>query len=278
MELHTLGVDGGYTQKDVTEVARCFTGWTIERPNLGGPFIYNDRTHDKGEKIVLGVKIPAGGGREDGEKVLDILAAHPSTARHISRELAQRFVADDPPPALVERMAQTFQSSQGDVRAVLETMFRSPEFFSQGAYRAKIKSPLEMAVSAARAAGVEVDAAMPLANQIAALGEPLYRKLEPTGYSNLNEEWVSSSALLARMNLALQLAQDRLPGSQIDPGKFPVDPSDAARKLLFAEASPQTLEAIGKALEDQKQENPDQPVSGGLIAGLVLGSPDFQRR
>ena len=278
MELHTLGVDGGYTQQDVTEVARCFTGWSIDRPNLGGPFIYRDRTHDQGPKVVLGVRIPAGGGREDGEKVLDILAAHPSTARHISKELAQRFVADDPPPALIDRMARTFHDSGGDIRAVLETMFDSPEFFSQGAYRAKIKSPFEMVVSAARAAGADVDAAMPMANQLASLGEPLYRKLEPTGYSNLNEEWVSSSALLARMNFALQLAQDRLPGSQVDQSRFPNVPADAARRLLFTSPSSQTLDAIAKAVDGQKRKNPDQPVNGGLIAGLVLGSPDFQRR
>lgn len=278
MELHTLGVDGGYTQQDVTEVARCFTGWSIDRPYLGGPFIYRDRVHDKGEKVVLGVRIPAGGGKNDGERVLDILARHPSTARHISRELAQRFVADDPPPALIDRMVKTFQDSDGDIRAVLETMFDSPEFFSQGAYRAKIKSPFEMVVSAARATGANVDAAMPLANQLVSLGQPLYRKLEPTGYSNANEEWVSSSALLGRMNFALQFAQDRLPGSQIDQARFSLDPGEAARQILFTDATPQTLSAIGKALEDQKQKNPDQPVNGGLIAGLVLGSPDFQRR
>ena len=159
--------------------------------------------HDKGEKIVLGVTIPAGGGKEDGEKVLDILAQHPSTARFISKKLAQRFVADDPPPALIDKMAKTFCDKNGDIRAVMKTMLTSKEFFSQGAYRAKVKTPFEMIVSAVRATGAQVDFAFPLANQIAQLGEPLYRKLEPTGYSNANAEWVNSAALLARMNFAL---------------------------------------------------------------------------
>jgi uncharacterized protein (DUF1800 family) len=281
MELHTLGVDGGYTQQDIVEVARCFTGWTIDKPNQGGPFTYNDRTHDKGEKTVLGVTIPAGGGKEDGEKVLDILAAHPSTARFISKELAQRFVADDPPPALIAEMAKTFEESGGDIRAVLSTMFNSKEFLSQGAYRAKIKSPFEMIVSAIRATGAKVDAAMPLANQLNNLGEPLYRKLEPTGYSSANEEWVNSSALLARMNFALQLAQGKLQGVRVDPKRFAPTPAAAARQLLFTNATPQTLSAMNKALEDQKKKAPghaSEPANGALIAGLVLGSPDFQRR
>ena len=151
MELHTLGVDGGYTQQDIIEVARCFTGWSISQPNRGGDFIYNDRVHDKGEKLVLGVKIPAGGGRDDAEKVLDILARHPSTARFISTKLAQKFVADDPPPALIERMVKTFHDTDGDIRAVMSAMLDSKEFFSEGAFRAKVKTPLELVVSAVRA-------------------------------------------------------------------------------------------------------------------------------
>ena len=144
MELHTLGVNGGYTQKDVTEVARCFTGWTIQAPRQGGGFFYNDKLHDKGEKVVLGHAIPAGGGMDDGEKVLDILAHHPSTAHFISRELAQRFVADNPPDTLVEKMAQTYLATDGDIREVMKTMLNLKEFWSEGAYRAKVKSPLEM--------------------------------------------------------------------------------------------------------------------------------------
>src|SRR5579884_1137201 len=216
LELHTLGVDGGYTQKDVTEVARCFTGWSINQPQRGGEFVFRERQHDRGEKVVLGVTIPAGGGIEDGEKVLDIVARHPSTARFISRKLAQRFVADDPPPALVDRMAQTFLKTGGDLRAVMKTMIDSKEFWSVGAYRSKIKSPFEMVVSAVRAVNGDVDFAQALMKQVAQLGEPLYRKVEPTGYSNASGQWLNSAGLLARMNFAVQLASNKVPGVKVE--------------------------------------------------------------
>jgi uncharacterized protein (DUF1800 family) len=268
MELHTLGVDGGYTQKDVTEVARCFTGWTIRLPRQGGDFFYNDRVHDKGEKTVLGVKIPAGGGQEDAEKVLDILSRHPATARFISKKLAQRFVADDPPQKLIDKMAKTFRDENGDVREVMRTMMTSDEFFSQAAYRAKVKTPFEMIVSAVRATGAQVDFAFPLARQIADLGEPLYRKLEPTGYSDTNSEWVNSAALLARMNFALSLAQSKVPGSKLDVSQFSGEPAEVARHILFTDARPETLAAIDKQAQSAKAP----------VVGLLLGSPDFQRR
>jgi uncharacterized protein (DUF1800 family) len=299
MELHTLGVDGGYTQKDIVEVARCFTGWTIDQPRQGGPFRYNDRMHDKGAKTVLGVTIPAGGGKGDGEKVLDILAHHPATAKFISREIAQRFVADEPPLALVDRMAKTFHDSDGDIRAVLNTLFTSQEFFSEGAYRAKVKTPFEMIVSSVRAVGATVDNAGLLVSQAAALGQPLYRKQEPTGYSNVGEDWMNSAALLARMNFALQLAQNQMEGVKLDAGKFSPVPAAAARQILFADAAQQTLDAIGKELgEEQARAASRPPLAGargletpmlsrdregavespGLVAGMLLGSPDFQRR
>ncbi len=273
MELHTLGVDGGYTQKDVTEVARCFTGWTIDRPNQSGPFLFRPAMHDNGEKTVLGVTIPPNGGREDGEKVLDILARHPSTARFISTKLAIRFVADDPPPALIEGMAKTFEETDGDIRAVLATMFGSKEFFSEGAYRAKVKTPLEMVVGAVRATAAEVSATNALFNQIASLGEPLYRKIEPTGYSSMNAEWVNSAALLGRMNFGMQLAQNRVPGVRVEASRFSADPVKAARQILFTDPAPETLRAISDAA---KQSGPQR--AGAMLAGLVLGSPDFQRR
>jgi uncharacterized protein (DUF1800 family) len=271
MELHTLGVDGGYTQKDIIEVARCFTGWTIRNPQQGGSFFYNDRVHDKGEKIVLGVTIPAGGGQDDAEKVLDILAKHPSTAKFISKELAQRFVADNPPPELIDRMAKTFEKSDGDIREVMKTMLESKEFFSAGAYHAKVKTPFEMIASAVRATGAQVDYALPLAQQIGQLGEPLYRKIEPTGYSSANAEWVSSASLLGRMNFAIALTQNKVAGVKVDTSKYPGDPAKAARLMLFHDATPQTRDAIVKALAD-KTPTPE------LVAGLVIGSPDFQRR
>jgi uncharacterized protein (DUF1800 family) len=240
LELHTLGVDGGYTQADVTEVARCFTGWTILRPQQGGEFVFNKRVHDAGEKTVMGVRIPAGGGIGDGEKVLDLVAHHPSTARFISTQLAMRFVADDPPASLVDRMAETFRKTDGDLRAVMKTMLESKEFFSQGAYRSKLKSPLEVVASAVRAVNGEVDYAFPLADQVGQLGQPLYRKQEPTGYANSSQQWLNSGGLLARMNFALQLADNKVPGVKVDASK-------AAR--------------------------PEDP-----IAGIALGSPEFQKR
>jgi uncharacterized protein (DUF1800 family) len=218
MELHTLGVDGGYTQKDVTEVARCFTGWTIARPQLGGGFVFNRRLHDDGEKVVLGVKIPAGGGIEDGEKVLDILSRRPATAHFISLELAERFVADNPPEPLVDRMAKTFLKTDGDLRAVMKAMLDSKEFWSRGAYEAKIKSPLEFVAGAVRAVNGDVDYAFALSNQVAQIGEPLYRKLEPTGYPDASGEWLNTAGLLARMNFAVQLANNRLPGVKVESG------------------------------------------------------------
>ena len=212
LELHTLGVDGGYTQKDVTEVARCFTGWTIRQPQQGGTFFFNARAHDQGEKTVLGVTIPAGGGIEDGEKVLEILASHRATAHFISRKLAERFVTDDPPEGLVNRMAEAFLKSGGDLREVMKTMLNSREFWSEGAYRSKMKSPLELVASTVRAVDGDVDYALALANLVAQMGQPLYRKVEPTGYSNASAEWANSAGLVARMNFAVLLAANRVPG------------------------------------------------------------------
>jgi uncharacterized protein (DUF1800 family) len=271
LELHTLGVDGGYTQADIIAVARCFTGWTIRQPFQGGGFEYNDRVHDKGEKIVLGVTIPAGGGKEDGVKVLDILARHPSTARFISRKLAQRFVADDPPQTLVDRMAKTFRDKNGDLREVMKTMLESKEFSSEGAWRAKMKSPLEMIASAIRATGADVESAFAVANQLQQLGQPLYRKLEPTGYSSAGAEWTNSAALLARMNFGLALGQNRVPGLKLDPTRFDNlgDAAAIAASVLFTESTPETMAALAKSGDGA------QPAK---VAGLVIGSPDFQRR
>ncbi len=222
MELHTLGVDGGYTQKDVQEVARCFTGWTIEEPNRGGLFRFNPRFHDRGEKVVLGQKIPAGGGMEDGFKVIEILARHPNTARFVSTKIAQRFVADTPSPALVERMAASFLKSSGDIKTVLKTMIGSPEFFSEQSFQAKLKSPLEMAASALRATNAKLSSALDVSQALAQMGQPLYRKQEPTGYSNNGEEWLNSAGLLARINFSLALSENKLRGVEIDREQYAV--------------------------------------------------------
>jgi uncharacterized protein (DUF1800 family) len=273
MELQTLGVDGGYTQQDVTEVARCFTGWTIREPRQGGDFEFNEKVHDKGEKHVLGVTIPAGGGMSDGLKVLDILAHHPSTAHFISKSLAIRFVSDNPSETLVAKMARTFEKTDGDLREVMRTMLRAPEFWDPANFRAKMKSPLEMVASAVRAVNGDVDFAQALAGQLNQLGEPLYRKLEPTGYSNRGSEWMNSASLLARMNFGIALAQGKIGGVKVDPAQFAlvVDPSKIERNILMTDASPAARDAIQTGLDQQ-------PQLGAMAAGLTLGSPDFQRR
>ncbi len=215
MELHTLGVNGGYTQNDVTEVARVLTGWTIDQPQKGGGFKFEERMHEPGTKIVLGHKIKEHGEKE-GMEVLHLLAHHPSTAHFICTKLATRFVSDDPPPALVEEMAQTFLKKDGDIRDVLKTMFHSPDFWRADTYRAKLKTPLEFVVSAVRATGADVSDAAPLARQLNTLGMPLYGMQPPTGYSMKSDAWVNSSALLGRMNFSLALMAGRIKGTQAD--------------------------------------------------------------
>jgi uncharacterized protein (DUF1800 family) len=207
MELHTLGVDGGYTQKDVTEVARAFTGWTIENPRQGGGFTFNRRLHDPGEKVVLGHVIKAGGDESDGEQVLDILAREPATARFIATKLVRHFVSDAPPPALVDRAAKRFHDTGGDLREVLRTILTSPEFASPDAYDAKVKSPLEFVASALRAAGSGSIDAKPIVRQLQQMGMPLYMCQPPTGYKDTADAWVNTGALVNRINFALQLSR-----------------------------------------------------------------------
>lgn len=272
MELHTLGVDGGYTQDDVIAVARCFTGWTIGEPATKPVFQFAAFMHDTSEKTVLGRKIPAGGGEQDGLQVIDILAHHPSTAKFISRKLARHFVADDPPQALVDRMAQTFLKTDGDLRAVLETMFTSREFFSVGAWQAKVKSPLEMVVSAVRALPAETLDTFTLVQKVADLGEPLYGKEPPTGYPDASETWLSTSGVLGRINFAIALAGGQIPGVKVDGSRF--EGKDAAamtREVLHRDASAQTLGAIADGLQG-KEAIP------AVVIGLTISSPDFQRR
>jgi uncharacterized protein (DUF1800 family) len=251
-------------------VARCFTGWTIAEPFRRAAFTFNPRVHDNDEKTVLGVHIPAGGGKEDGLKVLEIVARHPSTARFVSTKLAQRFVADNPPESLIKKMSEAFRKSDGDIKTVMQTMLNSREFWSQAAYKSKVKSPFEMVTSALRATGADVTFAFGVATRIGELGQPLYRKQEPTGYSNISKDWVNSAALLGRMNFALDLVQNKLPGVKVDTTRLEGDPHDVAKRILFSEASAQTRGAIEKGLAEKKD--------AAVIAGLVLGSPEFQRR
>jgi len=291
MELHTLGVDGGYTQKDVTEVARCFTGWTIEKPREYADFKFDERLHDPDPKIVLGRKIHAGG-MKDGEQVIELLARHRSTAKFISTKLARRFVSDTPPQSLVERMAQTFQSSDGDIRAVLKTMIYSPEFWSREAYRAKIKTPFELVVSTARALGADVDTPMPLVQWTGRIGEPLYQCQPPTGYADKSDAWVNTGALLNRLNYSLALAGNKVRGSRSDVGSLlgPEADGDAKAALnravqvfLGGQTAPTTVETLQKQLDSPqvlqaKLDDPVKRVDLGVVAGLVLGAPEFQRR
>ena len=215
MELHTLGVNGGYTQQDVTEVARVFTGWTIDEPQRGGGFIYRPRLHEPGNKMVLGHQIKESG-EDEGIEVLNLLAHQPATARFISTELAQRFVSDNPPPSLIDAMSKTFLKSDGDMREVLRTMFHSPEFWAPDSYRARVKTPLEFVASSLRATQAEVTDPQPLLATLNKMGEPLYGCQPPTGYSTKSDVWVNSAALLDRMNFGLALATNKLPGTTFD--------------------------------------------------------------
>ena len=271
MELHTLGVDGGYTQKDVTEVARAFTGWTIDNPRQGGGFKFDPRLHDPGQKIVLGHVIKAGGGESDGEQVLDILAKQPATATFIATKLTRRFVSDTPPPALVDRVAARFRDTNGDLREVVRTILTSPEFLAPEAYRAKVKTPFEFVVSALRSTGADVQDPRPLVRELQQLGMPLYQCQPPTGYKDTGDAWVNTGALVSRMNLALRLSSGQVRGTSMNCGSRIADcglnDSDAViARYLSGEASDTTRATIAKATDAPK------------MVALTLGSPDFQRR
>src|SRR5665213_674522 len=257
MELHTLGVDGGYTQRDVIDVARCFTGWTMTNPHDGLGFLFDDRKHDHAEKRVLGHRIKAGRGLEDGEDVLDILARHPATARFIATKLVRRFVSDDPPPALVDRVAQTFRRTDGDLREVMRTILTSPEFLAPAAIGAKIKNPFEFVVSALRATNATITNPRSFVGTIAALGEPLYQCQPPTGYGDRTAVWINTGTLLSRLNFALGLAANGLNAAKVDIRSV-VPPDDL---------SPGTHAAIESVR-----------ASAATRTGLFLGSPEFQRR
>ncbi len=288
MELHTLGVDGGYTQKDVTGLARVLTGWSIGTGGRGmrgepaGAFVFRAAMHDVGAKTVLGHTFPSGGGIEEGEKIIRILARHPQTARHIAYQLCQRLVADDPPNALVERVAKAFLASDGDLRETERAVVLSPEFSDPKYYRAKVKSPFEYVVSAVRAVNATTDGRA-LARQLVQMGEPLYICQPPTGYSDRADAWVNSGALIARLNFALALAAGQLPGTSAQPERLisEVEARNAgesidslARALVNGDLSESTRDTIRR--RSTGEASPAVPVS--TIAGLILGSPEFQRQ
>ena len=268
LELHTLGVDGGYTQEDVVEVARAFTGWTVGRPVDPG-FRFAAPMHDRGAKKVLGQTIAAGGEIEDGEKVLDLLAAHPATARHISFKLAQRFVSDAPPDDLVDRAAQTFTRTKGNLREVVRTIVTSPEFFAPAAFRAKVKTPFEFVVSALRATSADVRQATATVRALAGLGMPLYLCQPPTGYDETAETWVSSGALVNRMNFALAVSGGQMRGivvNGLSGGGIEDARQRIVRNALAGDVSTSTLETVAKAATAEQ------------AVALVIGSPEFQRQ
>jgi uncharacterized protein (DUF1800 family) len=269
MELHTLGVEGGYTQNDITEVARCFTGWTIKGLRQQEPeFHFESRLHDSGSKLVLGHLIK-GGGQDEGNAVIHLLATHPATARFISLKLARRFVSDEPPEALVERAALVFRKSDGDIREVVRTIVTSPEFFAAQSRGAKVKTPFEFVVSAVRASGARVADARELARRTAAMGMPLYEQQPPTGYKDTAEAWVSASGLLSRLNFALDLAGGRLAGVPVaDLAPLRGSAEEMAARLVPAGLSDTTRRTLGA-------EAGGDPAR---LAGLILGSPEFQRK
>jgi uncharacterized protein (DUF1800 family) len=346
MELHTLGVQcevsadrpvamldkacgQGYTQQDVTQVARVLTGWTIDQPYRSGGYQFEPRRHEPGSKTVMGKTIGEGGERE-GLQVLHMLATSPATARFISTKLAVRFVSDTPPPALVDKMAKAFVASNGDIKAVLRAMFDSPEFWSPEVYRAKVKTPEEFVVSAVRASGAEVKNAIPLVQALDKLGMPLYGMQTPNGYSWMAESWVNTGDLVSRMNFALGLSSDRIPGVQTDwtrllgetkAGMEPVtlssgtaNDASAAKEaklemvLLGQAVSDRTRSTVLQQFQDQAmqqqavkdfsikpnefepmaqvlnpamltpQNRPPLDREAATMAGLLLGSPEFQRR
>jgi uncharacterized protein (DUF1800 family) len=305
MELHTLSVNGGYTQHDVTELARVLTGWTIQPIEQGAAFQFDAKKHEPGDKVVLGQTIPENGVNE-GMQVLDILAHHPNTAKFISKKLAMRFVADDPPPALVDRLAQKFLSTDGDIREVLRTLFKSPEFWSAKAYRAKVKTPFEFVASSLRATGTDLNNPGPMLGILNKMGMPLYQMVPPTGYSMTASTWMNSEALVDRMNYALALSNGQVGGTNFDAGRLlalgtltsrgfprpnPAD-SDSGRgqetallllenALLNGEVSASTQKAIRRQLDDPQVaahalDDPKRTLS--TMTALVIGSPEFQHR
>jgi uncharacterized protein (DUF1800 family) len=291
MELHTVGVDAGYTQQDVIQMAECLTGWTIHEPRKDPEFFFDEKIHDQAKKVVMGRTFNYGG-EKDGEEALKMLAGKPATARFISTELAHHFVSDDPPASLIDRMAKSFTASNGDIRIVLKTMIYSPEFWSKDAYRAKVKTPFELVASTSRALNAEATITLPLSQWVGRMGEPLYLCQPPTGYSDKAETWVNTGALLNRLNFALAFAGDKMGGTTVDLNPMlgeeaAKDPSTAlARSIqifLDGQITPSTQATLEARLKDPqilqaRLDDPVKQVNEGLIVGLVLGTPEFQRR
>ena len=280
LELHTLGVDGGYSQRDVQEVARILTGWSIARPQQGAGFQFNEWAHDRGEKTVLGTVFPAGRGEDEGVELLRILAAHPATRRHLSHKLCERLVADEAPDGCVDAAVYAWQRSDGDIREVVRAIVHTPDFWTPVFRRGKTKTPLEFVASAVRAVGAQPDTTPRVAQVVARLGQPLFLQSAPTGYAETHDEWVNSGALLNRMNVAVGLAAGRLPGLTFDPDAlFPSGEASAVLDridaLVFGGAlSQRTRQVILAEVADIT----DPRSARAMSLGLALGGPDFQRQ
>jgi uncharacterized protein (DUF1800 family) len=264
MELHTIGVDGGYTQNDIREVARCFTGWTVRRPRGLGEFVFDRRIHDDGEKLVLGTRIVPGGGMNDGMKVIEILSRHPATERFIATKLARRFISDQPPVSVIERASDAFRQSDGDIGAVLRALFNGPEFFASEAYKAKVKKPLEFVASALRASGAETRVTPQLVRYLGRMGEPLFLAQAPTGFPDVAQSWISPDMLLTRMNFAADLVTNRLPGARLV-----ANPTEDAQSFARLIAPEGLSMATQSALRD---------VHGTQALALLMAAPEFQRK
>jgi uncharacterized protein (DUF1800 family) len=290
MELHTLGVDGGYTQKDIIEVARALTGWSIEKPRQSPEFKFRARVHDGAEKTVMGQSINAGG-EEDGLVVLDLLAKHPNTARFLATKLCRRFVADDPPKECVKAASARFLATGGDLRETYKAIFMNPSFYAPAAYRAKIKRPFEFVVSSVRALGASVDPDNRLPALIDRLGEPLYRCQPPTGFKDVASAWVSSGALVSRLNFAAALSADRIPGlAQPTPLReylherkrgslLSVEIRDLYARLSDDPLSDASQKVVTRAFDTASAEDGEKrPLNRVQLLGMLLGTPEFQRR
>ncbi len=310
MELHTLGVDGGYTQKDVQEIARCFTGWTIQKPNEEGLFLYRPGLHDDGEKDVLGHRILPGGGPADGERVLDILATHPATARFIATKLARRFITDNPPQSIIDRAAAIFLKTDGSIRETLRAIITSPEFFSPTAYRAKMRSPFEFVAASMRALDAETDGDRPVLDAIGRMGQPVFGRITPDGYADRADQWLSSGAMIARFNFASALATNRIKGTKIDltrllAGLDEAKKDSVATKLIrltvSGDLSDRTRAVLEKTMQPEAASGPAPATKQGAnvavgydanaeakpsnpppyvpeLITLLIGSPEFQQR
>ncbi|MFQ5583271.1 MAG: DUF1800 domain-containing protein, partial [Calditrichia bacterium] len=344
MELHTLGVDGGYTQKDVEDVARAFTGWTILPPGergtkiqkrmvrgkkvgfvLQGDFLFNAESHDAESKKILGKHFPGGGGMEEGEHVLDMLAVHPSTARHISKKMAVWFISDNPPESIIEKLTETFLKSSGDLKALIITIAQSPEFWEAAFKGEKIKSPFELTVSALRITDADIQRPRQIIEWVGKMGQPLYEYSAPTGFPDRADAWINAGTLLDRINFATNLAMDNIKGVNVDlPAlnnfKEP-DTPDAAVKiysnLLLPGRNTETLitnlnTSLNRIISEKQvdavsirgtavdtgtnreisilgadgytegfvdyQHSGNQEEFLNQLTGLILGSPEFQRK